>query len=258
MDFGAYSSTTWRIQRVKDIVREMQKQGITNPIMIAAGIAVAIKESYALELGPEDCWHTTQDLSRIRTFFSRLKDKSDGFIRDLQRKGCVAFFNYVYDNTAGNGTGDGYKYRGRGYIGVTFKGNYDALGKEMGVDLVRNPELLEKSEYAAKATAIYFRRGLNKHKTLVKSYLGTTDYNKTNNLVAATGLMAHLVAGPGFSKTSNTVVRGTTAAQKYSDKMLANIKGLSDLLTNPGGGAGILPVLFFAVIAGVGIYFIAR
>src|SRR6185295_17711069 len=39
-------------------------------------------------------------------------------------------------------TGDGRKFKGRGLIQITGRGNYKALSKEFGVDFVKNPELL--------------------------------------------------------------------------------------------------------------------
>lgn len=51
--------------------------------------------------------------------------------------------------------GDGEKYKGRGYIQLTGKYNYDKAGKALGLDLVKNPQLVEKPEVAAKV-AVWF------------------------------------------------------------------------------------------------------
>jgi putative chitinase len=51
----------------------------------------------------------------------------------------------VYANRFGNGdesTGDGFKYSGKGGIQLTFKANYEAFGACLGVDLVKNPDLV--------------------------------------------------------------------------------------------------------------------
>lgn len=37
--------------------------------------------------------------------------------------------------------GDGYRYRGRGYVQLTWKANYAKAGRILGVDLVANPDL---------------------------------------------------------------------------------------------------------------------
>ena len=51
--------------------------------------------------------------------------------------------NKVYSNRMGNGpaeSGDGYRYRGRGYIQITGKENYRSTGRVAGIDLVSKPE----------------------------------------------------------------------------------------------------------------------
>lgn len=53
--------------------------------------------------------------------------------------------------------GDGAKYKGRGYMQITGKWNYEQAGKALGLDLVNKPELLEKPEYAAKAAVWYWK-----------------------------------------------------------------------------------------------------
>ena len=56
-----------------------------------------------------------------------------------------AIANVVYANRMGNGntaSGDGWKFRGRGYIQLTGKSNYAAFGKSIGVDIVSNPDLV--------------------------------------------------------------------------------------------------------------------
>ena len=53
--------------------------------------------------------------------------------------------------------GDGAKYKGRGYIQITGKYNYDQAGKALGLDLVNHPELVEKPEIAAKVAVWYWK-----------------------------------------------------------------------------------------------------
>lgn len=51
--------------------------------------------------------------------------------------------NKVYSNRMGNGppeSGDGYRYRGRGYIQITGKDGYRQTGKHAGLDLLVKPE----------------------------------------------------------------------------------------------------------------------
>lgn len=53
--------------------------------------------------------------------------------------------------------GDGAKFKGRGYIQLTGKYNYKKAGDALGLDLVKNPQLVEKPEIAAKVAVWYWK-----------------------------------------------------------------------------------------------------
>jgi predicted chitinase len=58
--------------------------------------------------------------------------------------------------------GDGYRFRGRGPIQITGRANYKLYGELLGVDLVNNPDLAAKPEFAFQIAAAFWRtRGLN-------------------------------------------------------------------------------------------------
>ena len=71
--------------------------------------------------------------------------------------------NRVYANRMGNGdenSGDGYRFRGRGFVQLTGRNNYTALTKwaqnnGLNVDYVKNPDLL-LSEADALVSALWF------------------------------------------------------------------------------------------------------
>ena len=74
--------------------------------------------------------------------------------------------NRVYANRMGNGSeesGDGWRYRGRGFIQLTGKSNYQQFCKDEGIDLLNSVVYLESVE-GALHSAIWFwnKNQLNK------------------------------------------------------------------------------------------------
>ena len=70
--------------------------------------------------------------------------------------------NLVYGGRMGNGneaSGDGYKFRGRGYIQLTGKDNYTAFGKAINEDITANPDLVA-TKYPLLSAAWFFQRCL--------------------------------------------------------------------------------------------------
>lgn len=58
--------------------------------------------------------------------------------------------------------GDGYKYRGRGFLQVTGRANYAQMSRELGVDFVSNPDLLSTPKYAALSAMVWFKKRWNR------------------------------------------------------------------------------------------------
>lgn len=56
--------------------------------------------------------------------------------------------------------GDGWRYRGRGYVQITGRANYKKLGDKLGVDLVGDPELALNPEIASQIMRIGVSEGL--------------------------------------------------------------------------------------------------
>ena len=73
--------------------------------------------------------------------------------------------NLVYGNRMGNGpetTGEGFKYRGRGYIQLTGKDNYKAFDLVVAENITNSPELVA-TKYPLLSAAWFFHKN-NLHK----------------------------------------------------------------------------------------------
>jgi predicted chitinase len=85
---------------------------------------------------------------------------------DEQIQGLVknpeALANTVYGNRMGNTeAGDGYKFRGRGFMQLTGKDNYAQASKDLGIDLVNNPDQAADPAMAAKLSAWYWKKNVS-------------------------------------------------------------------------------------------------
>lgn len=71
-----------------------------------------------------------------------------------------AIANIVYANRMGNGaaaSGDGWNFRGRGFIQITGRKNYTALSRDTKIDYVNNPDLLLRESDAMLSAAWFWR-----------------------------------------------------------------------------------------------------
>lgn len=70
----------------------------------------------------------------------------------------------VYANRMGNGdeaSGEGYVYRGRGYLQITGKANYARLAKGLAIDLLTSPDLVASEFPLLSAAWFWNSRNLN-------------------------------------------------------------------------------------------------
>jgi putative chitinase len=88
---------------------------------------------------------------RLDAVFKAVKGIADA--KALISKGPEAIGNRVYANRLGNGdeaSGDGFRYRGSGYIQLTGRANYRKFGAIVNMDLENNPELAREPIGAAR------------------------------------------------------------------------------------------------------------
>ncbi len=72
----------------------------------------------------------------------------------------MALANHIYAGRNGNGSeqsGDGWMYRGRGLIGMTFKGTYGALAHALNLPLIEHPEMLLDHKIATQSACEYWK-----------------------------------------------------------------------------------------------------
>lgn len=135
------------------VCRALCSAGIKNPFAVIAILSNVAKES-GFKLVRENMNYSS--VSRLRQIFpSKFGSMSDevaqGYVNNSE-----ALANLVYGSRYGNGpesSGDGYRYRGGGFIQLTFKSNYAKIGSQLGIDLTNSPELIVTSEVAAKVVA---------------------------------------------------------------------------------------------------------
>lgn len=141
------------------LVAAMDECEINTPTRRAAFLAQIAHESAELRRVVENLNYSSDGLRR--TWPSRFSEGT----ADLYARRPEAIANRAYANRMGNGfegTGDGWRFRGRGLIQVTGASNYLWLGQALGVDLIRHPELLEGAELACRSAAYYWAsRGCN-------------------------------------------------------------------------------------------------
>lgn len=156
---GKGNNTKPVMQKVKDFADKTY----SNPITAAAFSAIVEAESGTALV--EDGYKKKR---AIEVFVDRNRRK-DGTLgpKMAARKAAIEalpegysgddIFDIVYGGRMGNTEpGDGSKYKGRGLIMITGKNRYKALGDTIGVDLVKNPELLETDkDVMLRATLAY-------------------------------------------------------------------------------------------------------
>lgn len=102
----------------------------------------------------------TENLNYTREGLLKIFPKyfhEDNVMRYVKNPKAIA--NKVYSNRMGNGdedSGDGWKYKGRGFIQLTGKNNYAKITKDLGVDFINSPELLITDKYACMSAGWFF------------------------------------------------------------------------------------------------------
>ena len=133
---------------------------INTPLRLAHFLAQCGHESGGFRVTQENLNYSAKGLAGIFKKYFPTEAVATPYARNPQK-----IANKVYANRMANGSeasGDGYKFRGRGYIQLTGRDNYTQFGKAIGEDIASNPDVVS-SKYALLSAAWFWsKNGLNK------------------------------------------------------------------------------------------------
>ena len=148
---------------MEELIEYFNTQGITDPRVQANIIAQIQRESGGIPKTESLNYSPERALEFFPKYFKDLEDA-----KTVLAQGPEAFAHRIYGNrkdlgNESNDPNEAYKYRGRGLIQLTGRGNYEKYGKLLGIDLVNNPELANNPVIAQKiATSYYLNKGKGK------------------------------------------------------------------------------------------------
>ena len=136
----------------------LAEKGITDPYKIAIVLG-HLKAESGLVPRSESLKYSAEEIYRL--FPKKFTSIEDA--RAVVAEGEEALGNRVYGSRMKNKADEGYKFRGRGYIQLTGRGNYEKYGKRLGLDLVSNPDLANDPEVAMQIAAEFLAdKNINK------------------------------------------------------------------------------------------------
>jgi putative chitinase len=133
---------------------------INTPLALAHFLAQCSHESGGFRIVSENLNYSADGLKRIFTKYFP-DTLSESYAKNPQK-----IANKVYANRMGNGneaSGEGYKFRGRGFIQLTGKDNYKTFGTAINEDILNNPDLVSTT-YPLLSAGWFFQRCLPKCK----------------------------------------------------------------------------------------------
>jgi putative chitinase len=133
----------------------MEKFGISNPTRLAHFLSQVAHESGNFKFVNENLNYGAKGLMGIFKKYFPTQALATAYERKPEK-----IANKVYASRMGNGdeaSGEGYKFRGRGYIQLTGKDNYKAFSDFIGEDCVANPDLVA-TKYPLTSAAFFFHK----------------------------------------------------------------------------------------------------
>jgi putative chitinase len=133
---------------------------INTPLRLAHFLAQCGHESGGFRVTQENLNYSAKGLMGIFKKYFPSEAIANQYARQPQK-----IANKVYANRMANGSeasGDGYKFRGRGYIQLTGRDNYTQFGKAIGEDITSNPDVVSNKYALLSAAWFWSKNGLNK------------------------------------------------------------------------------------------------
>jgi putative chitinase len=133
---------------------------INTPLRLAHFLAQCGHESGGFRATQENLNYSAKGLNGIFKKYFPTEAAAAAYARNPQK-----IANKVYANRMDNGSeasGDGYKFRGRGYIQLTGRANYTLFGKAIGEDIATNPDVVSGKYALLSAAWFWSKNGLNK------------------------------------------------------------------------------------------------
>ena len=137
----------------------MESFGVNTPLRLAHFLAQCGHESGGFRLTQENLNYSAKGLMGIFKKYFPTQALADAYARKPEK-----IANRVYGGRMGNGleaTGEGFKFRGRGYIQLTGKQNYTAFDLAVEDDILANPDLVSSKHALASAAWFWKKNGLN-------------------------------------------------------------------------------------------------
>jgi putative chitinase len=131
------------------------KFGLNSNIRLAHFLSQCAHESGNFKIFTENLNYSAKGLRSI--FGKYFKDDASALAFERKPEKIA---NRVYSSRMGNGdeaSGDGWKFRGRGYIQLTGKDNYSQFDKSVEDDILANPDLVA-TKYPLMSAAFFFER----------------------------------------------------------------------------------------------------
>lgn len=145
------------IAQIPDIQTKFE---INTPLRLAHFLAQAGHESGGFKAVNENLNYGAKGLLSIFKKYFPTEEKAKLYERKPEK-----IANLVYGSRMGNGpetSGEGFKFRGRGYIQLTGKDNYKAFDAVVAENILENPDLVATKYPLMSAAWFFHKNGLHK------------------------------------------------------------------------------------------------